>query len=440
MGNVTPIDIIVDSELAQEVFSKACKKVRLSVSDQPKLKELFRFRTQNIPPDLIIIGMSEGKGEGLINTYQFDHNNFDAIFKKYPNAIFVLDIEKKEAERISQEYGVICVSNAKDFGNLLKDVPPTRLLYAPFEEKKDGWNDFIKESKPAPSNAMLICDKYLFKRCFKIQSGEVVPQVTLEDRLTFLVNLLATFVVSTKSELHDYPVSIFFEASQFVDGNAKSDKISCCFERVRKQLEAKIKESLPQIQIQLVGLEKNKEKNKEKKTNILEMKMHDRRVITTYNYFSASVELFKFNSGQVVMSHHRLSSLNEHDQLNVPRQIADFVYAYDSIKDSKLKLLVGYINSDEGSFDQRLFKGTGNYWVEVEVKDEAGKDNNNVKIFLGEDNNNVKYRIQNNRNKPLDIGMKIKVRKNLIQEDYNREGYLHVYYHMYDILPECIEK
>lgn len=425
MGNVTPIDIIVDSELAQEVFSKACKKVRLSVSDQPKLKELFRFRTQNIPPDLIIIGMSEGKGEGLINTYQFDHNNFDAIFKKYPNAIFVLDIEKKEAERISQEYGVICVSNAKDFGNLLKDVPPTRLLYAPFEEKKDGWNDFIKESKPAPSNAMLICDKYLFNESFKIQSDEVVPQVTLEERLTFLVNLLASFVVSTKSELHDYPVSIFFEASQFVDGNAKSDNISYCFEEVRKQLETKIKERLPQIQIQLVGVIGD---------NILKIKMHDRRIITTYNYFSASVELFKFNSGQVVMSHHRLSSLNEHDQLNVSRQIADFVYAYDSIKDSKHKLLVGYINSDEGSFDQRLFKGTGNYWIEVEVKDkEAG-------CFLGEDNNNVKYRITQNDNKPLDIGMKIKVRKNLIQEDYKKEGYLHVYYHMYDILPECIEK
>lgn len=433
MGNVTPIDIIVDSQLTLEVFN-VCE----TVSDLSRLKELFRLRTQNIPPDLLQkltnLCLLDERENGLIDIYQFDHNNFDAIFKKYPNAIFVLDIEKKEAERISQEYGVICFSNAEDFGNLLKDVPPTRLLYAPFEEKKDGWNDFIKESKPAPSNAMLICDKYLFNKCFKIQSGEVVPQDTLEDRLTFLVNLLASFVVSTKSELHDYPVSIFFEASQFVDGNAQSDNISSCFDRVRKQLEAKIKESLPQIQIQLVGL------IVDKRDNILRKKMHDRRVITTYNYFSASVELFKFNSGQVVMSHHRLSSLNEHDQLNVSRQIADFVYAYDSIKDSKLKLLVGYINSDEGSFDQRLFKGTGNYWVEVEVKDEVYEDNKKVKSFLGEDNNNVKYSITQNNNKPLDIGMKIKVRKNLIREDYNKEGYLHVYYHMYDILPECIEK
>lgn len=95
---------------------------------------------------------------------------------EYPCGIFILDISEEEALQIQSDYGVIVQSIDKMDDTIL--TKPFENNKFSFDKQESGsWNKVLSNIKEFPSNAMVICDRYLFPKGKDVLSIENVNKL-----------------------------------------------------------------------------------------------------------------------------------------------------------------------------------------------------------------------------------------------------------------------
>lgn len=89
---------------------------------------------------------------------------------KDPSALYILDITPAQAEDIQKAYGVLCLSGAKPDISPLIDVSDVFSLN-PKECREKGWDTVLDSVEKLPTNALLLTDRYLFKKKYYKADG-----------------------------------------------------------------------------------------------------------------------------------------------------------------------------------------------------------------------------------------------------------------------------
>lgn len=179
-----------------------------------------------------------------------------------PCAVFILDVDKNTAQKISDKYGVICHSfNESPINNPLfqegieKDIEKM--------EKSRGWHELIIPGATTPSNSLVFIDRYLFSS----DSGNITSKDGVENVYDILNRILPTSLGV------DYHVLLIFDASKL----GKEDT----FERISTQINS-LKKRLNRpynIIIETVSISQNDFNYDE---------THNRRILS--NYFIIRVD------------------------------------------------------------------------------------------------------------------------------------------------------
>lgn len=121
---------------------------------------------------------------------------------KNPHAIFLLDIEESQAERISKKYGVICHS--------FNSSPATNPIFqegieknVEKKEKGRGWHEILPANAVFPSNSLVFVDRYLFSK----DSGGITGQDGINNAYEVLNRILPPQLGV------DYHILFVFDAS-----------------------------------------------------------------------------------------------------------------------------------------------------------------------------------------------------------------------------------
>lgn len=197
-----------------------------------------------------------------------------------PNAVFLLDIETKKAEDIQNKYGVICQSI-----NSINDDVLTKAYEYDLTDGQEGvdWNVYFdRTNHTLPSNALIICDRYMFSADSK--SGSKGAQYALELGLTNIRCILNT--VLPKRYNDEYNVLIVFDSStldkydeqetnmfKFIGDNLKSYA-----DGIKKLRHYKIRFDLISVDHNCINYKK----------------LHNRRIISNYFIVRADYKLQAF--------------------------------------------------------------------------------------------------------------------------------------------------
>lgn len=197
-----------------------------------------------------------------------------------PNAVFLLDIETKKAEEIQNKYGVICQSIDSIDDNVLIKAYEYDLT-----EGQEGvdWNVYFdRTNHTLPSNALIICDRYIFSTDSK--SGSKVAQDALELGLTNIRCILNT--VLPKRYNDEYNVLIVFDSSTLDKYNEQetnmfksiADNLKAYADGVKKHRHYKIRFDLISVDHNCINYKK----------------LHNRRIISNYFIVRADYKLRAF--------------------------------------------------------------------------------------------------------------------------------------------------
>lgn len=201
---------------------------------------------------------------------------------EHPNAVFILDIEEKDAVNIQNKYGVICQSI-----NAIDDEILTKAYEYDLTDGQEGvdWTVYFdKSNHTIPSNALMICDRYMFSCDSK--SGPKVAQEALDSGLTNIRCILNT--VLPKKYHDEYNILIIFDSSTLVvKDEVQEDKM---FETIANNLRDYAQNIKQQrhykIRFDLISVDHNCKNY---------TKLHNRRIISNYFVVRADHKLRAFN-------------------------------------------------------------------------------------------------------------------------------------------------
>ncbi len=223
---------------------------------------------------------------GYIN--DIPHNSRRVL--ENPNAVFLLNIEAKDAENIQKNYGVICQSiDAID-----DDVLTKAYEYDLFDGQEGvDWSVYFdKKNHKLPSNALIICDRYIFSanKESDLKERKDALQLGLSNIRSILNSLLP------KKHNDEYNVLIVFDSSTF----DKSEEIemnmfNSIVEDLKNYADGNKKVRRYKIRFDLVSIDHN----------CINYKMlHNRRIISNYFMVRAEYKLraFKDNVSTVTQT------------------------------------------------------------------------------------------------------------------------------------------
>ena len=204
-----------------------------------------------------------------------------------PNAVFLLNIEKKEAENIQNKYGVICQSI-----DAIDDEVLTKAYEYDLSDGQKGVNwavYFDKSNHTLPSNALIICDRYIFSN-----SGVPTTEKTIELGLLNIRGILNSLLPKRHND--EYNVLVVFDSSTFNQGEEQEMEM---FKTIAKDLKDYAdgikKDRYFKIRFELVSIDHN---------CINYSKLHNRRIISNYFVVRAEYKLraFKDNISAVTQT------------------------------------------------------------------------------------------------------------------------------------------
>ena len=194
-------------------------------------KRLFASLDSSNGEELLCLSRKHGlKVETKQSDYIKSLSAHPKLVLQNPSSLFILDIPVIEAEKIQKSFGVVCISGEKPDVSLLIDTNDEHTTNQQ-EPLGNGWDTVLNSLKAMPSNALLLCDRYLFSfASSRMGDGfanvqnileALLPQRFLDEyhvtiafdqtnihpSLSF--NGIATRLNKIKQELHrDYPVSM----------------------------------------------------------------------------------------------------------------------------------------------------------------------------------------------------------------------------------------
>lgn len=171
-----------------------------------KDEDIGRMGTDDIIGTLQTLGTTVKTDAEYINDIP---NNSRRVLEN-PNAVFLLNIEKDAADKIQNGYGVICQSIKK----IDDDILTTAYEYDLYDGQEGvGWNVYFdKSNHTLPSNALIICDRYIFSSDSK-NINETVAREAMDLGLLNLRCILNS--VLPKRHNDEYNVLIVFDSSTF---------------------------------------------------------------------------------------------------------------------------------------------------------------------------------------------------------------------------------
>lgn len=197
-----------------------------------------------------------------------------------PNAVFLLDIETKKAEDIQNKYGVICQSIDSTDDNVL-----TKAYEYDLTDGQEGvdWNVYFdRTNHTLPSNALIICDRYIFSADSK--SGPKVAQDALELGLTNIRCILNS--VLPKRYNDEYNVLIVFDSSTLDKyDEQETNMFKSIADNLKNYADGIKKLRHYKIRFDLISVDHN---------CINYKKLHNRRIISNYFIVRADYKLQAF--------------------------------------------------------------------------------------------------------------------------------------------------
>jgi hypothetical protein len=197
-----------------------------------------------------------------------------------PNAVFLLDIEAKDAESIQNQYGVICQSIDSIDDDIL-----TKAYEYDLSDGQEGvdWSVYFDKSNHAlPSNALIICDRYIFSADSK--SGLKTAQDVLELGLSNIRGILNSLL--PKKHNDEYNVLIVFDSSTFNQTEEQELKMfNLIVDDLRNYADGNKKARHYKIRFDLISIDHN---------CINYEKLHNRRIISNYFVVRAEYKLRAF--------------------------------------------------------------------------------------------------------------------------------------------------
>ncbi len=150
-----------------------------------------------------------------------------------PNAVFLLDIETEKAEKIQKQYGVICQSI-----DSINDEILTRAYEYDLSKDQEGvdWSVYFNNTNQyLPSNALIICDRYMFsadsnsgpktaQRAVDLGLANVkcIMNSVLPKKHNDVYNILIVFDSTTLSNENQMFESIVADLKNFAKGYKRS--------------------------------------------------------------------------------------------------------------------------------------------------------------------------------------------------------------------------
>lgn len=197
-----------------------------------------------------------------------------------PNAVFLLDIETKKAEDIQNQYGVLCQSIDSIDDNVL-----TKAYEYDLTDGQEGvdWNVYFdRTNHTLPSNALIICDRYMFSADSK--SGPKVAQDTLELGLINIRCILNT--VLPKRYNDEYNILIVFDSSTLgKNDEQETNMFKSIVDDLKNYADGIKKHRHYKIRFDLISVDHN---------CINYKKLHNRRIISNYFIVRADYKLQAF--------------------------------------------------------------------------------------------------------------------------------------------------
>jgi len=197
-----------------------------------------------------------------------------------PNAIFLLDISVKEAEIIQNRYGVICQSI-----DAIDDEVLTKAYEYDLSEGQEGvdWDIYFdKNNHTLPSNALIICDRYIFSADSK--SDAKTTQDALDLGLSNIRGILNS--VLPKRHNDEYNILIVFDSSTFNKDEEQEVKMfKSIIDNLKNYADGNKRVRHYKIRFDLISIDHN---------CINYKKLHNRRIISNYFVVRADYKLQAF--------------------------------------------------------------------------------------------------------------------------------------------------
>lgn len=207
-----------------------------------------------------------------------------------PNAVFLLNIKAKEAENIQNRYGVICQSI-----DAIDDDVLTKAYEYDLSDGQQGvdWNVYFNKSNHTlPSNALIICDRYIFS-CDSKSDAKAA-----QDAMNFGLSNIRCILNSLlpKKYHEEYNVLIIFDSSTFNQSEEQEMEMFKSIVKDLKDYADGIKKAQHYtIRFDLISIDHN---------CINYRKLHNRRIISNYFVVRAEYKLraFKGNVSTVTQT------------------------------------------------------------------------------------------------------------------------------------------
>lgn len=146
---------IVDSEKhkSEQVRSplfKLLQKLRIVYVSNTDVASIQSFRTE-----------AKINADSSQSAYILNIAEHPETVLQHPSSLFILNIPIIEAERIQKSFGVMCLSGEAMNISPLIDVNDIHISNER-EKLGKGWDSVLDSVETLPSNALLLCDRYLF--------------------------------------------------------------------------------------------------------------------------------------------------------------------------------------------------------------------------------------------------------------------------------------
>lgn len=202
-----------------------------------------------------------------------------------PNAVFLLNIKSEDADKIQNQYGVICQS----IDNIDDDVL-TKAYEYDLSDGQEGvdWDVYFdKSNHRLPSNALIICDQYIF-------SGD--SKTGAKDMMDLGLSNIRGILNSVLPRRHndEYNVLIVFDSSTLTQNEEQEMKMFKSIASNLKNYADGIKKVRRyKIRFDLISIDHN----------CINYKMlHNRRIISNYFVIRAEYKLRAFKDNVSTVS------------------------------------------------------------------------------------------------------------------------------------------
>ncbi len=229
----------------------------------------------DVSNEVLINLFREGIEIDVNNKLAEDIRNDNKNVLELPNPAYILDFPERDADKISQKYGVIFLPTENTPEPVIAE--PDWTLDTSDNSKELSWNYFLDGIK-ARYNSLVIIDRYFF-------SSE--PGETLEDSMFNLKGILNMLL--PKNQMHRFTVSIIFDETKInVKDNIDMKGLITKVNKMKKAFADRTS-----FDIELISIDSNCYNYD---------KTHDRFIVSNYFIVDAShkIKAFRMNKTALV--------------------------------------------------------------------------------------------------------------------------------------------